>query len=166
MIIVVTGSSGTGKTKIAKALAKRLKHKYLDVNELIKNKGLREKYLKRFDSYEVDIKKLNKVLVKLIKRSKNLVIDSHLSHYLPNKYVDYCVVCKCDLRVLEKRLKIRKYSEVKIRENLNSEIFDVCLLEALERGHKVIVIDTSNKNFADCVKEVVDKLLSKSSLSI
>lgn len=163
MIIAVTGTSGTGKTKVAKALANRLKYKYLDVNKLIKSKGLRGKYLKKFDSYEVDVKKLNKVLVELIKKSKNLVIDSHLSHYLPSKYVDYCVVCKCDLKVLKKRLNSRKYSEAKVKENLDSEIFDVCLVEALEMKHKVIVVDTSKRSVDSCVKVILNSL-SKSSL--
>ena len=33
----------------------------------------------------------------------------------------------------------------KIRTNLDCEIFDVCLVEALDKGHKVKIIDTSKK---------------------
>ena len=72
-----------------------------------------------------------------------MVIDSHLSHYLDKKYVDLCVVVKCDIKVLKKRLEKKKYSKAKIRENLDSEILDVCLVEALENGHKIKVIDTT-----------------------
>ena len=77
------------------------------------------------------------------KSKKLLVIDSHLSHYLPKKYVKLCVVTKCDLKVLKKRLEKRKYSKGKVRENLDAEIFDVCLNEAKELGHKVKVVDTT-----------------------
>mgnify|MGYP001589562037 CR=1 FL=1 len=100
MIIIVSGSTATGKTTIAGALARKLKYKYLDVNKLIKERGLREKYTKKLDSYEVDTKKLNKILLVLIKKSKSLIIDSHLSHYLPGKYVGLCIICKCNLNVL------------------------------------------------------------------
>ena len=56
MIIAVSGSVGTGKSAIAKALAKKLNFKYLDVNKLIKETGLRDKHIKELDSYEVDVK--------------------------------------------------------------------------------------------------------------
>jgi adenylate kinase len=78
------------------------------------------------------------------KKIKNgIIIDSHLSHYLPKKYVDLCIVTKCNLKVLKNRLKKKKYSKDKIRENLDTEIFDVCLNEAKENRHKIIVMDTT-----------------------
>ena len=158
MIIIVSGSVGTGKSSISKELARKLKFKYIDVNKLVKENKLRDKYIKELDTYEVNINKLNKFLIKLIKSSKNLVIDSHLSHYLSNNYVNYCVICKCDIKVLNKRLKLRKYSDIKIRENLDSEIFDVCLVEALENKHKVIIVDTSKNSISKCVNEVLNKI--------
>ena len=83
---------------------------------------------------------------KLIKASKkDLVIDSHLSHHLPAKYVDLCYVMKCDLKKLKKRLINRGYSNNKVRENLDAEILQVCLLEALLNKHRVKVVDTSKK---------------------
>lgn len=158
MIICITGSSGTGKTIIAKVLARKLKYKYIDVNRLIKDNNLRGKYLKEFDSYEVDVKKLNRILVNLIKKNSNLIVDSHLSHYLQNKYVDYCVVCKCDLKVLKRRLKLRGYNKRKIKENLDSEIFDVCLVEATENKHNIIVVDTGKRSVSSCVEEILKKI--------
>jgi len=167
MVICVTGSSGTGKTNIAKALARKLRYKYVDVNKIIKYKHLRHKYIKKLDTYEIDDAELNKILTSIIKKNQNIVIDSHLSHYLPKKYVDYCVVCRCDLRVLKKRLEKRKYPYDKIRENLDSEIFDVCFIEAFEKGHKVIAIETGRKDINGCVDEIIKKIsLSKSSLPV
>ncbi|MBW2981137.1 AAA family ATPase [Candidatus Woesearchaeota archaeon] len=143
--IIVTGTPGTGKTTLAKKLNKKLGYDYIDVKEIIKEDKLKEGYDRKKKCYIVDIKKLNKVLVETIKKAaKSIIIDSHLSHYLPKKYVDLCIVTKCNLKELKKRLeKNKKYSKSKVRENLDCEIFDVCLNEAKEAGHKVIVIDTT-----------------------
>ncbi len=142
MIIIVTGTPATGKTKVAKEIAKRLEYKYIDVNSIIKENKLTEDYDNKLKSKIVDINKLKKILMKI---KGNAVIDSHLSHYLPKKFVDLCIVTKCDLKVLKKRLEKRGYNKEKIRENLNAEIFDVCLIEASEKKHKIMIIDTSKK---------------------
>ncbi len=158
MIIAVSGTPGTGKTTLAKNLAKKLKFFYLDVNLFIKQHKLRGSFLKKFKSYEVDVVSLNKLLLKFLKTKKNVIIDSHLSHYLPASLLDYCVLCTCELPVLKKRLKIRKYSETKIRENLDAEIFHVCLVEALERKHHLFIVDTSTKSVHQCVKDLLNKI--------
>jgi adenylate kinase len=145
-IIIVTGSVASGKTALAKLLAKKNHAIYIDVNGLIKEYRLYSSYNKKLKSYLVNVKKLNKFLINLIKNSKNnLVLDSHLTHYLPSKYVDLCYVTKCDLKTLKKRLEKRRYSKEKIRENLDAEILDVCLIEALENKHKVKVINTTKE---------------------
>lgn len=142
MIIIVTGTPGTGKTTLAKKIAKEKRYTYLDVNKVIDEKKLSSGFDKRMDCKIIDTKKLNKELIKIIKDNKKLVIDSHLSHYLPSKYVDLCIVTKCSLKTLEKRLKKRRYSKSKIRENLDAEIFDTCRIEAEENKHKVKVVWT------------------------
>lgn len=159
MIIAVSGSVGAGKTTISKRLAGILKAEYIDINALIKEKKLYGRYTKKFDTYEVDVKKLNMFLIKIIKKcKKSLILDSHLSHYLSRKYVDYCIICKCDIKVLKKRLEGRGYTKFKIRENLNSEIFDVCLVEAAENKHRIIVVDTTNNNVNNSVNKILRKI--------
>ena len=155
--IIITGTPGTGKTTIAKALARKLKYKYLNVNELIKEKGLRENYLRKLDTYEVDTKKLNKELIKKIKKIKHLIIDSHLSQNLPKKYVDLCIICKCDIPELKIRLKKRKYSKAKIKENINAEIFDVCLIEAIEKKYNILTVNTAKEKVNDTITEIIKR---------
>jgi adenylate kinase len=151
-VIIVSGTPGTGKTTISKKIAKEKGYLYVDVNEIInihnKEYKIISGYDKKRDTKIIDVKKLNKVLVMQIKKYKQekikgIVIDSHLSHYLPKKYVDLCIITKCALKTLKKRLEKRNYSKEKIRENLDAEIFDVCRIEALEKGHKIKVIDTT-----------------------
>ncbi|MBS3150189.1 AAA family ATPase [Candidatus Woesearchaeota archaeon] len=143
MVIIVSGNPATGKTTIAKKIAKEKKLEYIDVNDLIKKNRLYSYYSKKDESLVVDTKKLNSFLIKLINKNKDVVLDSHLTHYLNPKYVDMCIITICDLKELKKRLEKRKYSKEKIRNNLDCEIFDVCRTEALEAGHKVKIIKTS-----------------------
>ncbi len=143
-VIIVSGTPGTGKTTYAKKLAKKKDYNYVDVKEIIEQKKLKETYDKKRQTFVVDTDKLNTILLKLIEdsREKGLVIDSHLSHYLPPGKVDKCIITKCDLKTLKERLEKRGYSKEKIRENLDVEIFDTCKVEALEVGHKIEVVYT------------------------
>lgn len=159
--IIITGTPGTGKTTMAKSLAKRLNFLYLDVSRLILKHKLSEGYDKKRRTKIVDIKKLNKCLVHEInsiktgiKKYKGIIIDSHLSHYLPKRYVNLCIVAKCDIKELGRRLRKKGFHKEKIKENIQAEIFDVCHNEALERGHKVIVADTTKVfNIRDIAKK-------------
>lgn len=197
-VIAVTGSPGTGKTAMAKKLAKRLDFYYLDVNKLVSKNKLSEGYDRKRKTKIVDIKKLSKALVnfieefkksdgmrlmssasstkaltkeninkialnkksnknssKTIKKYSGIVIDSHLSHYLPGKYVDLCIVTKCNIKELNKRLKKRKYPKSKIQENIQAEIFDICLNEAKEGKHNLVIVDTTKDfNIAKISKQI------------
>ncbi|MEM4267849.1 MAG: adenylate kinase family protein [Candidatus Woesearchaeota archaeon] len=140
--IIVTGTPATGKTTFAKQFAKEKGYFYLDLNNLIKENRIYSGYDRKRKSYIVDIRRLIKPVVKIIRQYKGkVVIDSHLSHYLPPKYVRLCIVTKCPLKTLKRRLEKRGYSKAKIRENLDAEIFDVCFIEAKEMGHRVKVIE-------------------------
>ncbi|MBU2638451.1 MAG: adenylate kinase family protein [Nanoarchaeota archaeon] len=152
-VIIVTGTPSTGKTTLAKELAKRLRYKHIDVNKVIKATHLIESYDKKRKTNVVDEKKLSKALINLVKKGGNLVIDSHMSQCLPAKYVDLCIVTKCNLKALKKRLEKKGYSKEKVRENMDAEIFDVCLTEAA--GHKILIMETSLKKPKELVKSII-----------
>ncbi|MDI6737697.1 MAG: adenylate kinase family protein [Nanoarchaeota archaeon] len=153
-VIIVTGTPGTGKTELALEIARLLKYEYIDVNDVVKKEKLAESYDSKRKTNVVDEARLSKALVKLInaKKEAELVIDSHMSHCIPAKYVGLCIVTKCDLKILKKRLEKKGYSKDKIRENLDCEIFDVCLNEAFEAGHKLLIVDTGSKSPKELAK--------------
>jgi adenylate kinase len=145
-VICVTGAVGTGKTYVSEKLAKALNYEYVDVTKLIKKNKISSGYDKKNHCELVDTKKLNKFLIEIISGfNSGVIIDSHLSHYLPKKYINLCIVTKCDIKVLNERLKKRKYTKSKIKDNIEAEIFDVCLLESKKRKHNVLVLDTTKK---------------------
>ena len=146
--IIVTGTPATGKTTLAKALAKKISADCIDVTAIIKDCKISEGYDKERKCEIVDTNKLNTMLKQMIEESdKTLVIDSHMSQDLPKSHVKLCIVTKCELKELKKRLEKRGYSKEKVRENLDSEIFDICFNEAKEKDHDIRVIVTSKEEY-------------------
>ena len=159
-VIIITGTPGTGKTSLAKMISKELKFKLVDVNKIIDQRKICEAYDQENECKIVNLQKLKKQLLKEIKESKeNLIIESHLSHHLPKDQVDLCIVTKTDLKELNLRLIDRGYSDQKIRDNLDAEIFDLCLTEAQETGHNLLIVDTTHKiNREELIKKIKEKI--------
>jgi len=163
-VIIVTGTPGTGKSTISKIIARITNFDYLDVNKIIDNDGICEGYDEIRKCKIVDVNALNDILKKIMTEKseagcKGMVIDSHLSHHLDKENVDLCIITKCNLKILEKRLIERGYDEAKVRENLDSEIFDVCANEAEELGHNLTIIDTSEDIETDEIKKIIEPLI-------
>jgi adenylate kinase len=142
MAIIVTGTPATGKTTLAKRLAREKGYEYLDLNEFSRTAGAIEGRDEQRDTDVVDEQKVIKAIVNAIKKNPRVVIDGHFSQEIPAEYVEACYVTKTKLPELKRRLEARRYSEQKVRENLDSEIFDTCRIEAEEKGHKVQVVWT------------------------
>ncbi len=155
--IAITGTPGTGKSTLTKYLEKKLGFDRLDLHDYYKQ--VSTGYDRSGKCYDIDLKKFEKLVKSKIKESeKGLIIDTHISHLLPKKLIDLCIVLTCsNLKKLEQRLIDRKYSKKKIRENLDSEIFQVCLIEAKENKHNIIEVDVA-KRFSK--QELVEKIKS------
>ncbi len=158
-VIAVTGTPGTGKTTLSKELSLLMKYGYVDPIKMFGKKVM--------DGYDnirrtsiVDPKKLVELLVGLIGKSseEGLVIDSHMSHFLPSKHVNLCIVTRTNLKTLKRRLEKKGYPEPKVRENLDSEIFEICLTEAAEKGHKLLILDTTRQSPKTLARRAADKI--------
>jgi len=69
------------------------------------------------------------------------ILDWHVCEVFPKRWIDLCVVLRADSTVLYDRLKERNYPEVKLQENLDTEIMQVILDEAREAYDEEIVIE-------------------------
>ncbi|RMF05425.1 NUDIX domain-containing protein [Candidatus Woesearchaeota archaeon] len=146
-VICVSGTPGTGKTTLAKTLSERLNLAYLGISETVRRHKLYDSFDGKYGSYIVSVPRLKRFIrSELEKKPFGWVIDGHMSHFLPKSLVDVCIICRTDLKILNSRLQSRKYPPEKIRENLDSEIFDVCGQEALSFGHRVLYLNTSSSS--------------------
>lgn len=160
---MITGTPGVGKSHLAKVLARKLGFLRLDLHPHYKELSIEYNRVK--GCYDLDYTTVDKfVRTYLAKHKKDVVLDSHIAHLLAKSLVDLCIVLTCsDLKLLEKRLKARRYSKKKVEENLDVERLQVCLGEALEHGHTVASYETTEKDFEKRV--IVDIHAWKSSFT-
>ncbi|MFC1801567.1 AAA family ATPase [Nanoarchaeota archaeon] len=159
-VIIISGTPSTGKSTLAKLLAKELNFERINLSKLIDEKKLCEAFDEKNQCKIIDLEKLIPVVIDLIKKSKkNLIIDSHIIHKLPKEFVDLCIITKTNLKELDQRLAERGYSKEKVRDNLDAEIFDVCFTEAQEAGHSILIVDTTHKiDKRELIKQIKEKL--------
>jgi adenylate kinase len=165
-VIVISGTPGTGKTVLGKALVKEgKKGEHLELGEMIKEEGLYLGYDQERDTLILDGEKFQERIRELIENNEEkegfLVIDGHIADLIPKDLVDLVVVLKCNPKVLRERLKEKDYFEEKIEENVEAEIMEVCLNDALEAfgEEKIMVLDTSVTSGEELAIRVIEKLL-------
>ncbi len=147
-LILITGSVGTGKSSVSKALAKLISHKPVEVGKIVvrNKKTLSSGFDKERNSAITDIKKTREYLKKKGLLSKGHIVESHYSHELADR-PDWVFVLRCEPKELDRRLMKREYSEKKRAENIVAEILDSCLIESEEKfgKGKVVEVDTTGK---------------------
>lgn len=148
MILLLTGTPGTGKTTVSRLLTDQLEARLVAVNQLVDQKHLYtglepEKHYKI-----VDIPALLEEMEKIVQDYRDngdwLIFEGHLSHYYPE--ADLVVVLRASPLLLQERLKKRKWKPEKVRENLEAEALDICAWEAGDiHGEMAQEIDTTHK---------------------
>ncbi len=166
-VIIISGTPGTGKTVLGKALVKEgKKGEHLELGEMIKKEGLYLGYDHGRDTLIMDEEKFREKIREIMEREEEekerfLVMDGHVADLISKDLVDLVVVLKCNPKVLRERLKEKGYFEEKIEENVEAEIMEICLNDALEAfgEEKILVIDTSINSLEKAVEIVIEKLL-------
>lgn len=129
MLIALTGTPGVGKSTVSKIIAER--YTVIDIHSYAEKNGLFEEYDEEAGSYDVDVDRLSDSLQSQSGKDEYIFMDGHLSHFVD---CDAIVVMRCAPKKIYERLKLRGYSEEKILENVQAEVLDVILSEAMESG--------------------------------
>ena len=158
-IILITGTPCVGKTSVSKRLAAKLGALHIDLAELVKKEKLYSEIDTERDSIIADLDRVSQRIKEIIQEAKNdVIIDGHYAvHVVASDTVNVVFVLRKDPRKLKVLMEERGYSSKKLWENLEAEILDVCLSEAVEicGRSKVCEIDATDKS----VDEVIDEIL-------
>ena len=152
-IIGITGSPATGKKSIGKIVADSLKYKFLDLNKIaLESSGV----LSDGEDFEVDTDKLRKQVLLKIKGRKVVLVGHLLPFILSQDEIEFVAVLRCSPKELESRYSKRAYSNKKIKDNISSEILDICFASALRSfGPSTIAeFDTTERQPNDIAKDI------------
>jgi len=165
-IIIISGTPGTGKSSVAYELSKFINAKMISLNELAISNDFSFEYDNDRKTYIVDFKIFLPYIMKKIKKIKKenpqfLIIESHFSDIIPNKYIDHIVILRCDPDELVNRLKGKNYNLKKITENVQTEILGNCVNYFIQKKTKkpLLEIDTTNlsiKSVAKTIEGILD----------
>ena len=157
MRLIITGTPGTGKTAVAGQLAKTLSCRVINDGSFAEKNGI-GKWNSKLKEREIPVFSLTKKLNSRLKKTPNIIVEGHLACECRLRPVDAVIVLACPQNQLLKRLKKRKYSKVKILDNLWAERESYCLKKALKNHPKTVVFRV---NSAKTLKTVCQLILSK-----
>ena len=148
MRVALTGTPGTGKTAVASVLTKKgykvvHLHRFAQRNNCIVGLDTKRK------SQLVDIDVLNSCIEQDYPTTDLTLFEGHIGHLL--RCIDKIVIIRCHPIQLKHRLQRKKWSVKKIKENVDAEILDVILCEAVELHpvDNIFEIDTTQKSITE-----------------
>jgi adenylate kinase len=156
--IGITGSPGTGKKTVARALSHLTGLKVISLNRL----AISTKSGKRFDSeFLVNIRELRQ---QRIPSGGKIIVGHLLPLVIPKSAVDFVAVLRCSPGVLRRRYMVRDYSEEKIKANIQAEVLDLVSYSALRKfgRKKVSEFDTTrSKNPSTLARQILETIQGK-----
>ena len=174
MIITISGKAGSGKSTIAKLLAKKLRLKHYSIGDLMremakeKNISLLELSKLAEKNHSID-KGLDEKQIEL-RKENNFVIDSRLAAFFIPK-ADFKIFLECEDKVRAERI-LKDTRAIEKSENINEAIKKIKRREESERKryreyYNVdyykrdlydFIIDTTNLNIDEVINKTI-KLL-------
>ncbi|MEM7816339.1 MAG: cytidylate kinase family protein [Candidatus Aenigmatarchaeota archaeon] len=166
VVITVSGLSGSGKTYVAKFIAKKLKLRHKSAGEIFRKVAKSEsKSLEEFcktRSKDIDLI-TDRETEKLLKKG-NIIIDGRLSGYVATKLLNEGKLKNCFRIFVDCPLKIRAQRVAK-RDGLSIREAIKKIIERdesdLEKYKKIYKINPCNKRFYDVI---IDNSISENRL--
>ena len=159
MVVVLTGVPGVGKTTVARILAERLSGTHIDLSDLAERGGLITGWDEERGTAVADLDGMRDWLAQIRDSSKEpLIIGGHFAaDVVPSEVASFVFVLRRAPWRLKEELEARGYGEEKVRENVEVELLDICLVEALGAygPERVCEIDTTNRMPGEVVEEIL-----------
>ncbi|CAG9530682.1 unnamed protein product [Cercopithifilaria johnstoni] len=144
--LLITGTPGTGKSTLCETLSEKLGFDYINCGKEIVENNLYSEYDEEFDSHVLDEDKfLDHIEDRMDSESGGYIVDYHGSDFFPERWFDFIFVLRCNNTILYDRLSARGYSNKKIQENIECEIFGSLLEEAANSYDEKIVYELQNE---------------------
>ena len=148
---LVTGTPGVGKTTFAEMMAQRFGLLHVPVSRLIDEKHLWEEKDEERNCTIYSEQMLDEEITAILNMHPDggVIFDFHCSDIVTKEQIDFVIVLRCESDILWKRLAARGYSEAKVRENVEAEIFRTILDEVIEDYHKEQIIEIKSETPED-----------------
>jgi adenylate kinase len=161
-VILIGGTPGTGKTKVAGALGSRQGVEVVSISKFADESGCISAEDKARDTGIINEDCLVEALLDLVEeKGKRMIIEGHYIDLVPSSSVQWVFILRTHPETLQSRLRERGYKEAKVAENVEAEVLGVCQLDALESfGEKrVFEIDTTGLNTSQAV-DIIEDMMS------
>jgi adenylate kinase len=166
--IIISGTPGCGKTSVARKISYLIDAEIISLNELAISDKFSFEFDKERDTYIVDFEIFLPFILDKIKEIKNqnykyLIIESHFSDIIPNDYIDFVFILRCDPDELIKRLKEKNYNIKKIMENIQAEILGNSVNYFLQKKltSTLFEIDTTKLSIESVAKIIINIIIDK-----
>lgn len=161
-VILITGTPCVGKTTVAKALTTKLNAQYINLTDYAKQNNLIIEEDSERRTTVINEEAMQESLGATINASENgtIVIDGHYAAaVIPEEQVAQVFVLRRNPVELKSFMEKRGYSGSKLWENLQAEIIDVCLGEAVQfHAGRVCELDATGKTPEQVVEEIAEVL--------
>lgn len=163
-IIIITGTPGVGKTRLARTLANRMNCRFVDIGSLVREGKLYSRFDRKDRSYVMNELQVKRRLVRLFAShaQESLILEAHtLGPYLPKRPGMRAIVVRLDPLRLARHLKARGWPRRKVWENVEAELIDLSLYEStkLLGKNRVCQIDSTYMKIDELVQEAQRLLL-------
>ncbi|EGT38247.1 hypothetical protein CAEBREN_17186 [Caenorhabditis brenneri] len=157
--ILITGSPGTGKSTLGQQVADRLGFEFIEVSKEVRENNLQGEFDEQYNCHVLDEDKLlDHISERMDSENGGMVVDYHGCDLFPERWFDVVAVLRCSTEKLYDRLQARGYTEFKIKENVECEIFGSLLEEAKESYSEEIVHEMQSET-PEQMEENVEKIV-------
>lgn len=158
------GTPCVGKSRLANNLAEKLNFKWQDVSAIVRTNNFIESYDDELDCPIMNEDKLLDFLEPIMQEGGNIV-EYHGCDFFPERWFHFVYVVRCNTDLLYTRLSerliniydisipiiilyslFRNYNPTKLQSNLQCEIFQIVLEEAMDSYKPEIISEVLGEN--------------------